>query len=65
MKYRESARRLEKKYGQNFAQFRQRILQSDPPYETEQDYFDWELAMTGIPDMEEEIRRLNEIAQPI
>ena len=47
--------RFESKYGVGFGSFRQRMLDSEPSFETEQDYFDWELAVTGIADMEEEI----------
>jgi hypothetical protein len=31
-------------------------------FEEEQDYFDWELAVTGIEEMEEEIRHLEALA---
>jgi len=39
------------------------ILHSEPSFEMEQDYFDWEMAVTGIADMEEEIKRLKELVQ--
>jgi hypothetical protein len=38
-------------------------LITEPPFEMEQDYFDWELAVTGIADMEEEIERLRGIGR--
>jgi hypothetical protein len=38
--------------------FRKEILASKPDLTIEQDYFDWELAVTGIADMQEEIKRL-------
>jgi hypothetical protein len=36
----------------------QKVLHSEPTFEVEQDYFDWELAVTGVADMKEEIERL-------
>jgi hypothetical protein len=59
IKYQTLARRFEAKYKQSFPAFRQWILSSEPPAEAEQDYFDWELAVTGIGDMEREIKRLS------
>jgi len=63
IKYKAMARRFEAKYGQDFETFRQMILNSEPSFEMEQDYFDWELAVTGIADMEEEIERLKSLRQ--
>lgn len=59
IKYQTIARRFEAKYQQPFLAFRQWILSSEPSSELEQDYFDWELAVTGIGDMEQEIKRLS------
>ncbi len=56
-----SARQFEAKYKQGFETFRQTILSAEPPFEVEQDYFDWELAVTGAADMEEEINRLKNL----
>ena len=64
VKYRATARHLETKYDQDFDTFRQRVLSSQPRHEMEQDYFDWELAVTGIADMEEEIERLRRADVP-
>ena len=61
IKYQTTARRFEAKYQQSFPSFRQRILSSEPLPEVEQDYFDWELAVTGSSDMEEEIERLSRL----
>ena len=58
IKYQTMARQFEAKYGQGFQAFRQAILQTEPATEMEQDYFDWELAVTGISDMKAEIERL-------
>jgi hypothetical protein len=58
IKYQVLARQFETKYGRSFDAFRQVILSTEPPFEMEQDYFDWELAVTGIGDMQREIQRL-------
>lgn len=63
IKYKAMARRFEARYGQDFQTFRQKIVDSEPPEEVEQDYFDWELAVTGIADMEDEIERLKGLKQ--
>ena len=64
IKYQAMARQFETKYHQDFETFRQRVLESEPTGEMEQDYFDWELAVTGIADMTEEIKRLRNLDQP-
>lgn len=61
IKYQTIARQFEAKYKQDFETFRQTILSTEPPFEVEQDYFDWELAVTGAADMEEEINRLKNL----
>lgn len=58
IKYQTMAREFEKKYERDFETFRKKILASKPKSEAEQDYFDWELAVTGIADMKAEIKRL-------
>lgn len=58
IKYQTMARRYKKIYAQDFVSFRKEILASKPDSIMEQDYFDWELAVTGIADMQEEIKRL-------
>lgn len=63
IKYQVVARQYEAKYRLNFEAFRLTILASHPDAVTEQDYFDWELAVTGIADMQEEIERLSHLAQ--
>ena len=60
IKYQTAAREFETKYAQTFETFRKKILSSKPDSATEQDYFDWELAVTGIADMQDEIKRLEE-----
>jgi len=59
IKYRTLARQFEARYSQDFETYRQMILRAEPGFEAEQDYFDWEMAVTGITDMEEEISRLS------
>ena len=59
IRYQAMARRFEAKYDQSFAAFRDRVLNSESTSEAEQDYFDWELAVTGIEDMEQEIKHLS------
>ena len=58
IKYQSMEREFQKKYERDFETFRKRILASKPDSIREQDYFDWELAVTGIADMQEEIKRL-------
>ena len=55
MKYRAMDRRFQQKYETTFAEFRQKVVGADTSFEEEQDYFDWELAVTDIEEMEEEI----------
>jgi len=62
MKYRAMDRRFQQKYQTTFAEFRQKVVGADTSFEGEQDYFDWELAITGIGEMEEEIRNLETLA---
>jgi translation initiation factor 2 alpha subunit (eIF-2alpha) len=63
IKYQARARQIEAKYGEPFEAFRQRVLNSQPDFETEQDYFDWELAVTAIADMQAEIQRLKSLGE--
>ena len=59
IRYQAMARRFEAKYSQPFAVFRNSVLNSALSSEIEQDYFDWELAVTGIEDMQQEIKHLS------
>jgi hypothetical protein len=58
IKYQMMARQFKAKYGREFEEFRKMILSGQPDSGAEQDYFDWELAVTGIADMQAEIKRL-------
>ena len=61
LKCQSMARQFEVKYKQDFTAFRAQVLSSRPASEVEQDYFDWELAVTGVTDMAEEIQRLTSL----
>ena len=61
VKYRAMTQRFREKYETDFDSFRQKVLAGEPDFETEQDYFDWEMAITGTAEMEEEIRRLESL----
>lgn len=58
IKYQTMAREFKIKYEQDFESFRAKTLSTKPDSGTEQDYFDWELAVTGMADMQDEIKRL-------
>ena len=62
IRYQAMPRRFEAKYSQSFPVFRNSVLNSAPSSEIEQDYFDWELAVTGIEDMEQEIKHLSALS---
>lgn len=60
LKYQMMDRRFRKKYQKTFEQFRAERVGSPMPFEVEQNYFNWELAITGMDEMREEIERLEE-----
>jgi hypothetical protein len=63
IRYQTMVRQFETRYGKDFESFRQTVLNAKPSFEVEQDYFDWELATTGMTDMEEEIEHLRRLNQ--
>ena len=63
LRYEAENRRFEQKYQLSFQEFRHRILSSEPNEDTEQDYFDWELAVTGMEDMNAEVKNLAEMME--
>lgn len=63
IKFQSMSCQFEAKYNESFEDFRQRVLNSDPAFAVEQDYFDWELAITGIGDMKKEIERLHDLGE--
>ena len=46
------------KYGLSFEEFAGSELMRKPSFEVEQDFFDWDMATTGMKDMREEIETL-------
>ncbi len=63
LKYQVLDRKFSAKYEQDFEAFRQQILTSEPEFAAEQDYYDWEMAVTGMADMQQEIERLRQLQQ--
>ena len=63
IKYQTTAHQFQAKYNMDFQTFREKVTTGTPPAAQEQDYFDWELAVTGITDMETEIKRLKEFSE--
>ena len=61
IRYQVMSRSFETKYQQSFPNFRNAVLQAEPAFESEQDYFDWEMAITGIADMTAEIDNLRKL----
>jgi hypothetical protein len=61
-KYDLMIKNLEKKYGMSFAEFSDSGLMKEPAFEIEQDFFDWDMAVTGLEDMRQEIQLLRAIA---
>jgi translation initiation factor 2 alpha subunit (eIF-2alpha) len=63
IKYETMARQFHEKYGVSFAAFRKKAAAGKVSADEEQDYFDWELAVTGIDDMQAEIKRLKAMSK--
>ena len=63
IKYQAMMRQFQDKYGIDFEKFREKALSSELSQEEEQDYFDWELAVTGSVDMQAEIDQLQKSAR--
>lgn len=61
--FRHAASQFEAKYAESFDAFRVRILDSEPDEATEQDYFDWEMAITAADDLSVEIEQLRQRQQ--
>lgn len=62
IKYQAISRQFTEKYQQDFESFRKMVLDTEVSFEIEQDYFDWELAITGATDMQVEIKRLSSLS---
>lgn len=63
IKYQTAVRQFEAKYPQGFEALRVTVAREETPDEMEQDYFDWELAVTGLSDMADEIEHLKNLSE--
>jgi hypothetical protein len=63
IKYQSMARQFQEKYAVSFDVFRKKMLAAKLDSKAEQDYFDWELAVTAIEDMQAEIKKLNPLSR--
>ena len=63
LRYQAMDGRFRERYQTAFEQFRSERLGTEMNFEVEQDYFDWELAVTGIEEMREELKRLETMAR--
>ena len=57
-KYDLMIKNFEKEYGMSFAEFSDSDLMKGPAFEVEQDFFDWDMVVTGLEDMHQEIQLL-------
>ena len=57
-KYQIIDRQLRRKYKMSFDEFSRSKLMEEPSFEVEQDFFDWDMAITGISDMKTEIEKI-------
>ena len=49
---------FERKYCIAFDEFERRIKESKPAFAEEQDYYDWDMAITAMEDMEQELKKV-------
>lgn len=61
VKYHLMNRNFERKYNMSFSEFTASDLMKEPPFEVEQDFFDWDMATTGMEDLRQEITTLEEL----
>ena len=57
-KYRFIIHGFEKKYCTTFDEFEMGIRESKPAFAEEQDYYDWDMAVTALEDMEQELQKV-------
>ena len=57
VKYRLMDERFHHKYRIAFEMFKNSATMREPSFEVEQDFFDWDMAITGMTDMEEEVQK--------
>lgn len=55
-KYLFMIKNFEKKHGMKFRDFEKKIKNKKMDYETEKDYFDWDMAVTALDDIRDEIK---------
>jgi hypothetical protein len=63
IKYQSVVRQFETRYPQGFDAMRDAVIRDTATAAGEQDYFDWELAVSGVGDMTEEIERLKSLTE--
>jgi hypothetical protein len=61
IKYQTALRQFEAKYPRGFTRLREAVTQAQANAEQEQDYFDWELAVSAADDMTDEVNRLKRV----
>lgn len=54
-KYELLCRRFHQKYNADFQSLKNQVVEKDVTYEKEQDFFDWDMAITAIEDLRSEI----------
>ena len=62
IKYQSMTRQFHEKYAVSFDAFRKKALAAKLDSKAEQDYLDWELAVTAIEDMQSEIKKLKSLS---
>ncbi|MEW6665754.1 MAG: hypothetical protein AB1512_11115 [Thermodesulfobacteriota bacterium] len=65
LKYEVMCRAFEKKYKMDFDAFRTSDFMKEPPSEVEQDYFDWELAVTRMGEVKSQLAKLAAINESL
>ena len=63
IKYRLIDQRFQKEYGMDFSTFRVSDWMKKPSSQVEQEYFDWEMAVTMIDELEEMLKALQRITE--
>ncbi len=58
LKYKIINELLQSKYNMQFDEFSKSKFMEEPSFEVEQDFFDWDMAITGMGDMVSEIKHL-------
>lgn len=58
-KYSFMLKSFEKKYGMKFKDFEKKIKNKAIDYETEKDYLDWDMAITVLEDVKDELKGIN------